>query len=67
MGVKGTNLPARFPIGTRYVIEGRAGHIHLRFVEFPDGRKINLPADLAKRTKSRSQPARRRTPPRRKL
>jgi hypothetical protein len=66
MAVKGTHLPARFPVGTRYVVEGREGHIDLRYVEFPDGRKINLPADLAKRTKSRSPAARRRTPPRRK-
>jgi hypothetical protein len=60
MGVKVTHLPTRFPVGTRYVIEGREGHIHLRYVEFPDGRKVDLPADLAARTKSRSQGGRRR-------
>jgi len=42
-------LPTRFPIGTRYVIEGRAGHIRLRYLEFPDGRHVDLPADLAAR------------------
>jgi hypothetical protein len=46
-------LPSRFPVGTRYVIEGRGGRIRLRYLEFPDGRKVDLPADLAARTKSR--------------
>jgi hypothetical protein len=38
-------LPSRFPVGTRFVIEGRAGRIHLKYLEFPDGRHIDLPAD----------------------
>ena len=59
MGAKGRRLPSRFPVGTRYVIEGRGGRICLRYLEFPDGRKIDLPADLAARTKSRSGPGRR--------
>ena len=42
------DLPSRFPVGTRYVVEGRGGgrgtlHIHLRYLEFPDGRHIELP------------------------
>ena len=50
-------LPDRFPVGTRYVIEGRGGgerrlRIHLRYLEFPDGRQVELPADLAKRTRA---------------
>jgi hypothetical protein len=45
-------LPNRFPVGTRYVIEGRGGgegrlRIHLRYLEFPDGRQGDLPVDLA--------------------
>ena len=36
-------LPNHFPDGTRYVIEGRDGHIHLRYLEFPDGRHVDLP------------------------
>jgi hypothetical protein len=40
-------LPARFPQGTRFIIEGRAGRINLRCLEFPDGRHIVLPADPA--------------------
>jgi hypothetical protein len=43
-------LPNRFPVGTRYVIEGRDGLIHLRYLEFPDGRQLELPVDLAART-----------------
>jgi len=59
MGGEASRIPSRFPVGTRYVIEGRAGRISLRYLEFPDGRKVDLPADLAARTKSRA-PARRR-------
>jgi hypothetical protein len=59
MGAEGSRLPSRFPVGTRYVIEGHAGRICLRYLEFPDGRKIDLPADLAARTKSRSGSGRR--------
>ena len=45
-------LPTRFPVGTRYVIEGRPGgdgplRIHLRYLEFPDGRQVELPSDAA--------------------
>jgi hypothetical protein len=56
-------LPDRFPVGTRYVIEGRGGgegrlRIHSRYLEFPDGRQVDLPvelpADLAKRTRRRA-------------
>jgi hypothetical protein len=51
-------LPSRFPVGTRYVIEGRGGddgrlRIHLRYLEFPDGRHVDLPIDLAARTRRR--------------
>ena len=47
-----TRLPDWFPEGTRYVVEGRGGdrgpfHIHLRYLEFPDGRRVALPADGA--------------------
>jgi hypothetical protein len=36
-------LPSRFPEGTRFVIEGCAGRINLQYLEFPDGRQIDLP------------------------
>jgi hypothetical protein len=38
-------LPSQFPDGTRFVIEGRAGRIVSRYLEFPDGRHVDLPAD----------------------
>ena len=47
MSSQAVRLPSRFPVGTRYVIEGRGGRIQLRYLEFPDGRQVDLPADLA--------------------
>jgi hypothetical protein len=70
MSAEVIRLPSRFPVGTRYVIEGRGGHIRLRYLEFPDGRKIDLPADLAARTKARAGAGRRpntRNPGRKKI
>jgi hypothetical protein len=46
-------LPNRFPVGTRFVIEGKDGHIHLRYLEFPDGRQVVLPSETPQRTSSR--------------
>jgi hypothetical protein len=69
MGAEVIRLPSRFPVGTRYVIEGREGRIRLRYLQFPDGRKVDLPADLAARTKSRTGAGRRgnnRSPARKK-
>ena len=58
-------LPNRFPVGTRYVVEGLGGgegrlRIHLRYLEFPDGRHVDLPVDLAARTRSRRRRSSRR-------
>jgi hypothetical protein len=40
-------LPQRFPVGSRYVVEGRSGirgrRILSRYIEFPDGRHVDLP------------------------
>src|SRR5207248_7230615 len=47
MGSKISRLPSRFPVGTRYVIEGQGGRIQLRYLEFPDGRKVQLPTSRA--------------------
>jgi hypothetical protein len=44
-----TGLPNRFPQGTRFVIEGRAGRVKLQYLELPDGRHIVLPAEPANR------------------
>jgi hypothetical protein len=39
-------LPTRFPDGAKYVLESHAGMVR-RFVEFPDGRRVTLPARKA--------------------
>jgi hypothetical protein len=57
MGSFADDLPRRFPVGTRYVVEGRGGgrgrlRIHLRYLEFPDGTHVELPVDLARRRRS---------------
>ena len=36
-----TRLPERFPENTKYVLEARGGMVR-RFVEFPDGRHLEL-------------------------
>jgi hypothetical protein len=64
-GSQAGHLPSRFPVGTRYVVEGRGGgegrlHIHSRYLEFPDGRHVDLPLDLAERTRARRLRPRRR-------
>jgi hypothetical protein len=60
LGSLADDLPDRFPVGTRYVIEGRGGgegrlRVHSRYLEFPDGRHVDLPADLAGRTRVRAR------------
>ena len=44
-------LPNRFPVGTRYVVEGRGGgrgrlRVASRYLEFPNGRHVDLHVDL---------------------
>jgi hypothetical protein len=34
-------LPARFPVGTKYVIEGRGLFVR-RYIELPNGRRVQL-------------------------
>jgi hypothetical protein len=48
-----TPLPKRFPVGARYVVEGRGGedgHLRVfsRYVVLPGGQRINIPSDLSK-------------------
>jgi hypothetical protein len=52
-------LPSRFPVGTRFVIEGKGGRIHQRYVEFPDGRQFALPLETPSRPSSRRRRAHR--------
>ncbi len=60
MSSQANRLPRRFPVGTRYVVEGRGGpqgqgrlRIQSRYLEFPDGRHVDLPVDRPQRTHSR--------------
>jgi hypothetical protein len=44
-----SKVPSRFPVGTKFVIEGRRGaegkvQVVSRFLEFPDGTFFPLPA-----------------------
>jgi hypothetical protein len=64
-----SKLPTRFPVGTKFVIEGRKdgeGQIVSRYLEFPDGTLFPLPAQpmpaqlKPKAPISRRQRARRR-------
>jgi hypothetical protein len=36
-----SHLPTRYPVGTKYVLEGRGPFVQ-RYVEFPNGRRIKL-------------------------
>jgi hypothetical protein len=65
MGSSVDRLPSRFPVGTRYVVEGHGGgqgrlRIHLRYLEFPDGRQVELPADRPEGARPRRRLSRRR-------
>jgi hypothetical protein len=47
-------LPSRFPVGTKFVIEGKRGgegqvHVVSRYLEFPDGTLFPLPVRPGKR------------------
>jgi hypothetical protein len=35
-------LPVSVPNGTKYVIEGRNGNIFSEYLEFPNGRRVEL-------------------------
>ena len=35
------SLPARVPVGTKYVLEGRGLFVR-RYIEFPNGRRVQL-------------------------
>ena len=36
-----SRLPARFPTGTKYVLESRGPFVQ-RYIEFPNGRRVQL-------------------------
>ncbi|HWM81470.1 MAG TPA: hypothetical protein VNQ56_05345 [Pseudolabrys sp.] len=41
-------LPNRFPEGTKYIVEGCRGGGFSRYVVFPDGTRLRLPARRVK-------------------
>ena len=61
-------LPREFPEGTRFVVEGRPDpdgktRIVSRYLVFPDGRRVDVPAPAA--AAARLRPSRYRRAPRR--
>jgi hypothetical protein len=49
MAYRSSRLPSRFPVGTKFVIEGQTrgeGQVQVfsRYLEFPDGTFFRLPA-----------------------
>ena len=52
MSSQQVHLPSRFPVGTRLVVEGRPDRkgglrVRSRYLEFPDGRHMDLPIGVA--------------------
>jgi hypothetical protein len=66
MAYRISRLPERFPVGTKFVVEGKRGgkgraQVFTRYLEFPDGTHISLPARPAPRTSApKSAPTTRR-------
>jgi hypothetical protein len=61
-------MPKRFPVGAKYVVEARNGahgalRVHSRYVLLPDGRRIDVPVDLARPIPPRALMGRRRPNP----
>ena len=51
MASRTSGLPSRFPVGTKFVIEGRPGgngQVFSRYLEFPDGTRVRLPKHAEK-------------------
>jgi hypothetical protein len=66
MAVQSQRLPRRFPVGTKYVLEDRVvGGVraYVRYLVFPDGRCVDLPASGTRVT---AEPVRRRRTARRR-
>jgi len=65
-----SGLPRRFPVGAKYVVEGSRGEVEnmrviARYVLLPDGRRINVPADLSRLSSPRALAFRRNSNPKR--
>ena len=58
------SLPSRFPVGTKFVIEGRPGgngRVFSRYLEFPDGTRVRLPKHAVKPKAAVARMAQRRS------
>ncbi len=69
MASRTQDLPRRFPVGTKFVIEGRPRgegevQVYSRYLEFPDGTRIRLPLRPGKRPSARKPASSRRRPTR---
>ena len=60
MAMQQPRLPARFPVGTRYIVEGepaKGGKLRIvsRYVVMPNGRRYDLmtPAERARKRRAR--------------
>jgi len=56
-------VPQRLPVGSSYVVEGFGGEdgnlrVIARYLLLPNGRRINVPAELSKLAPELSKPAR---------
>jgi len=57
MRTQSGGLPNRFPVGTKFVLEGRRGpegqfQVFSRYVELPDGTHFDVPARAQRRSKT---------------
>jgi|BarGraIncu00222A_1022003.scaffolds.fasta_scaffold106477_1 hypothetical protein len=60
MAYESSRLPSRFPVGTKFVIEGKSGgegqvQVFSRYLEFPDGTFFPLPAQPLQRKSGASR------------
>jgi hypothetical protein len=61
MSYESSRLPSRFPVGTKFVIEGRRGgegqevQVFSRYLEFPDGTFFPLPTHPVQRKSGASR------------
>lgn len=63
MAFRTSRLPSRFPVGTKFVIEGRRCgegemQVYSRYLEFPDGTMFPLPAGSVQRKSPAARRAR---------
>jgi hypothetical protein len=54
MSFSSSRLPSRFPVGTKFIIEGRPARdgqvqVFSRYLEFPDGTFFPLPSRTARK------------------